>query len=221
MIRALKFQARFGFHFDQKTEKALQLCKEEIIKSAPARVLEEMFKMLESAHSEEFFKLLRNYDFLEILFPCFHHFFFGPSEEKAFAYLHAIDEFHGKREEKLDRALLMAALVFPILEQELVTLSEDRQTPLTFHEIIHLSRSLLQGIDTSSFAHFPKKLISICHAILALQYRLSPLAGSPKFHARFTRSFEFDLALQFLNIRSKFHPELHELYSSWKKARSQ
>jgi poly(A) polymerase len=220
MIRALKFQARFGFHFDHKTQKALEMCKEEITKSAPARVLEEMFKMLESAHSREFFKLLRNYDFLEILFPCFHHFFLGPSEEKAFGYLGAIDQFHTQHEQKLDRALLMTSLVFPILEQELITLSADRQTPISFHEILHLSRSLLQGIDTSSFAHFPKKLMAICHAILSLQYRLTPIGGAPKFHGRFTRSFEFQLALDFLRLRCIFHPELEELYSSWKKAKS-
>ena len=47
MLRLLKFQARFGFSIDPKSERATHICKEEILKSAPARILEEIFKMLE------------------------------------------------------------------------------------------------------------------------------------------------------------------------------
>lgn len=129
MIRLLKFRARFGFHVDPKSEKALHQCQEEILKSAPARVLEEVFKMLESGHATSFFHLMSKNNFLETLFPCFHHFFCGPAQDIAYTYLSTVDDIHQKTGSAMDRAELLAALVFPILEQELIALSQDRQMP--------------------------------------------------------------------------------------------
>ncbi len=218
MIRLLKFRARFDFEVDPKCEKAINTLQEEILKSAPARVLEEIFKMLESGFAANFFTLMSKSSFLEILFPCFHHFFCGASQEIAYSYLNAIDAIHHKYDMVLDRAELLAALVFPILEQELITLSEDRQMHLSYGDIVHLSHSLLRGITTSSFAHFPKKIVAITHYILTTQYRLTPLSGRPRFSSRFPSPQDFRLALNFLNIRSQVDPELQDLYLSWKKA---
>jgi poly(A) polymerase len=220
MIRLLKFRARFGFEVEHKSQKALDTCKEEILKSAPARVLEEIFKMLESCHASKFFSLMCDHEFLEILFPCFHHFFCGPSKKIAYNYLHTIDEMQLKNQEPLDRSLLLSALVFPILEQELITLSEDRQMALGFGDIVHLSHSLLRGITTSSFAHFPRKIIATCHFIMTAQYRLTPTRGNPRFQTRFSNAQDFQLALLFLKVRGHVNPELNELYASWKKAHS-
>lgn len=219
MIRLLKFHARFGFAIDHKCEVALKQCKEEIVKSAPARILEEFLKMLESGSSCPFFTLCHRYDFLEILFPCFHHFFSGPAAEIALNYLRAIDDAQKTENAPLDRGLLVAALVFPILEQELITLTDDRQGPLTFGEIVNLSHSLFRGISTSSFTHFPKKMVTTAHFISVLQYRLAPLKGQPRFNSRFPSHDDFVLALQFLKLRSILHPELKELYTAWKQAR--
>lgn len=218
MIRLLKFRARFGFEIENKAEKALHACREEILKSAPARVLEEMFKMLESGYSARFFELMTESSFLDVLFPCFHHFFSGEMREIAYTYLKTIDEFHLRAASPLNRALLMSCLVFPILEQELITLSSDRQAPLSMGDIVHLSQTLLQGIDTSSFAHFPKKILGATHFIITSQFRLTPFKGRPKFHSRISHSEEFDLAMQFFAVRSKINPELKELYLEWKKA---
>lgn len=218
MIRLLKFRARFGFEVEHKCQKAMHACKEEILKSAPARVLEEIFKMLESGSAANFFSLMFSHDFLEILFPCFHHFFSGASKEIAYSFLQTIDEMQRKEKSALDRAELLAALVFPILEQELITLSEDRQMALSFGDIIHLSHSLLRGITTSSFAHFPRKLIANTHYIMTTQYRLTPTRGKPRYQTRFSSPSDFESALRFLNVRCHVNPELKEYYLSWNKA---
>lgn len=59
MIRLLKFQARFNFKIEDETVQALDLCKKEIIKSSQARILEELFRMLQSGSSMPFFELLQ------------------------------------------------------------------------------------------------------------------------------------------------------------------
>lgn len=58
MIRMQKFRARFGFLVQPEALEALEKCREEIRKSAPARVLEEILRMLESGSAEDFFASL-------------------------------------------------------------------------------------------------------------------------------------------------------------------
>jgi poly(A) polymerase len=215
MIRLLKFKARFGFAIDPKAEHAMHSCLEEILKSAPARILEEMFKMLESGAAAPFFKLMAQYGFLELLFPCFFHFL--ASSEHNFRFLKVIDEHHATHPEKLDRTLLLLALIFPILEQELITLREDRGQPLSYGDIYHLSETLAQGIATSSFCHFPKRLLYVTHIMAAAQFRLTPLAGPPKFGGRFIHSRDSELAVQFLGLRAKVDHELLPIYTEWKR----
>ncbi len=218
MIRLLKFHARFGFSIDHKTERALHACKEEIMKSAPARLLEEFFKMLESGYASAFLDLMAAYDFLLILFPCFHHFLWGPSKTIAHEYLRAIDDFHRIRPAPLHRSILLAAIVFPILEQELNTLTQDRGRPLSMQDVLHLSETLLNGIDTTSFAHFPRRLMMGAHLVTTNQFRLTPFNTKPKFHGRFTKTEEFYYSLQFLGIRTKVRHELKDIYEDWKKS---
>ena len=218
MIRLLKFRARFDFHVDPHAQRAMKTCQEEILKSAPARVLEEVFKMLESGYASNFFTLLADHNFLEILFPCFHHFFCGSSQKIAYSFLDVIDQIHHKYDMTLDRSELLAGLIFPILEQEIIALSEDRQMPLSYGDIVHLTQSLLRGITTSSFAHFPKKIVALTQYILTTQYRLTPLTGKPRFHSRSSSQHDFKMAINFLNIRSQVNPEMQEVFLSWKKA---
>jgi len=215
MIRLLKFQARFGFHSEEKTLAALCECREEIIKSSPARLLEEIFKMLESGKSSPFFRLLREHDFLELLFPCFQHFFIGPSQKKAFSYLHTIDT----AKYAIRREVLIASLIFPIFEEEIETLCHDRNTPLPMREISHLAKTLLHGISTSSFVHLPKKLLGYVYLIIVNQFRLTPIGREPKFQSRFQTKEDFSLALYLLRIRAKIQPDLESLLEEWEKIR--
>lgn len=216
MIRLLKFQARFGFRCDESAIHALAKCQHEIIKSAPARVLEELLKMLESGKSEAFFSLLTEYGFTHLLLPCLHHFFSNKETKNlALSYLRAADERSAQPNLPINRATLLSALLFPILEQEVFTLCEDRQLILPLKDIVLLTESLLHGIATSSFVHFPKKLL--CSVFLALtnQFRLTPLKGEPRYHARFSSKEDFETSLDFLRLRCLVHPELGHFLERW------
>lgn len=216
MIRLLKFQARLNFTIEHKTQQSLHSCRDEIIKSSPERILEEFFKMLESGAAQPFFALMQSSGFMEMLLPCMHHFFGGEWGETAMKYLTAIDTYHKHHPEKLPRDILFTALVFPILEQELLTLSEHRnQQPIPFQDIVHLSETLLQGINSSSFIHLPKKMLYMVHILSVLQYRLTPMNEPPKFLPRYTRTNDFHLALQFLQLRAAVDKHLHSLFTEW------
>lgn len=216
MIRLLKFQARFGFRCDDKALLALKKCRHDILKSAQARILEEILKMLESGKADPFFRLMSDYGFIDLLFPCFQHFFSGSTKESAAAFLRAVDELNTRPHDyKLDRSILLSAIVFPILEKEIALLSEDRHDVISMREIVHLTETLLHGISTSSFVHFPKKLLSNVFLIIANQFRMTPLKGPSRFNARFHSQEEFFLSLGFLRLRTLVNPELGPIYDSW------
>lgn len=201
MLRCLKFKARFNFECEEKTEQAMKECAREIVKSSEARVLEELLKMLESTKAAPFFELLEEYHFLEMLLPCFHHFFTGKKALQAHTYLHVIDSYMTTHKETMSRPVLLSALIFPILEQEVLHLSRDRQSPLALGEIYHLTETLLKGIQSSSFVHFPKKLLHDTYMVLANQFRLTPIQSKQKKQIRFTSEEDKTIALAFLDVR--------------------
>lgn len=222
MIRLLKFQARFGFQCDDRALAAIKKCRRELLKSAHARVLEELLKMLESGKADSFFRRMTDHGFIELLLPCFHHFLSGPTKKIASAYLKAVDEAQKHRNSPpLDRAVLLSALIFPILEEELITLSTDRQEPISMKDIVHLTDTLLHGIIVTSFVHFPKKLLANTYLTIVNQFRMTPLHGNPKFHIRFHSQEDRLLSLELLRLRAHVNPELQPVCAQWEAAVAQ
>ena len=123
MLRLLKFRARFKFKICPITLKALDKCQEEILKSAPARLLEETLRMLESGASEPFFRLMLKHRFLDILFPWLTHFLQGPSQDNVFKLLKQADTYNKKQirhnRPTTSRNSLFACFIFPILQKEI------------------------------------------------------------------------------------------------------
>lgn len=214
MIRMLKFQARFGLNCEASSLEALSRCRHQILNSAHARVLEEILKMLESGKAQAFFQLLSEHRFIDLLLPCFEHFLAGPTKKTAYAYLRAVDAAHSAGE-VLRRPVLLSALIFPILEQELQLLSQDRLSPLSMRDITHLTHTLLHAVSTSCFVHFPKRLLILSSMIMLNQFRMAPLQGPPKLHARFHSAEDFSLALEFLRVRCRLNTSLSDPLSAW------
>jgi poly(A) polymerase len=217
MIRLLKFQARFNFDIVPEAKDALYKCKEEIIKSSPARILEEIFRMLESGYSSPFFHLMTKSGILELLFPCLTHFLEGKHGEEVYAYLASADQLNAKDPKNLlDRSLLISCLLYPILEHELRRQYLDKGVIPHIGEIMLLTSSLIKGFVTSSFSHFPKRHSSTMGFILATQFRLTPPSGKRHPRPKVIRNKEFSLALTFLQIRSLVDQKLVESYQYWK-----
>ena len=217
MIRLLKFKARFAFTVDEKTQKALEACREEIFKSAPARILEEFLRMLESGSSAPFFELMRENGFLDALFPWLDTFLNGSHGEDVMQLLAVADHLHKNYYRyPVDRSILASCLIYPLLEKEMeLKFLKHGHTP-HFGEILVLIGSLLQGIHASSFAHFPKKLLSQLSFILSHQYRLIPPGGKKIHPSRLLKQEDFPLAVRFLKFRATANPELMETYQKWK-----
>jgi poly(A) polymerase len=218
MIRMQKFRARFGFHADPLAVRALSDCRMDIIKSSPARVLEEIFRMLESGSSEPFFRLLVESDLLSILFPALSDFFHQEISDSIYAYLRAADSMNIKGHYRvLDRSLLTAAILFPILENEIKKeIAKENQIP-HLGEVMKLSEKLVHDLLFQAFSHFPRRIRLGALNILQLQYRLTPLEKSRRLRMRFIRQKGFHYALTFLKLRALLEPGLFKTYEYWKR----
>ncbi len=69
MLRAVALAARLGFTIDRDTVEAIHFLRGEIIKSSPARVLEELYKILRQGASRKTFELLHEHGLLAYMLP--------------------------------------------------------------------------------------------------------------------------------------------------------
>lgn len=220
MIRLLKFRARYGLEIEQETKQALINCRIEIVKSSPARILEEMLRMLESGAAARFFHLLLKSGLLGLIFPSLEAFIQKEEGQKIYRLLEMADQMHQKRKSKpLDRSLLVACLIFPILEQEVALRTLQQGAPPHQGEITTLSAEVTRAIIATSFSHFPRRISTLMNSLMAMQYRLKPLAGGKRpSRTKLFASKDFPLALTFLQLHSAIDKEWASCYQSWKAA---
>ncbi len=215
MIRLLKFRARFGFQLHVESKKALIKCREEIVKSSQARVLEEMLRMMESGASAPFFSLMMESGLLGLLFPALDTFLKGPKGKQSFLYFTGADKINQTlTKQKLDRSVLMACILYPMLEQEVEEKYLSQGNTPHLGEVIMSATAILKNFTHNSFSAFPRRITVMTHAIMSSQYRLTP--SKQAYSNKVFRYKEFPLALSFLQIRALVNKELIEVYSHWK-----
>lgn len=217
MIRLLKFHARLNFEMSPDAYRALLECREEIVKSSPARILEEILRMLESGSSAAFFHELEKAGMLELLLPCLSYFLLSTNGARLYDYLKAADQLIIERPHRLvDRSVLVANLLYPILEQEVIRHAEKNKTVPHIGDVTLLTTSLIKAIMTTSFPHFPKRLGAMMGYILATQYRFTPMSGKRHHHPKVLQQKEFPLALDLFKIRTLLDSSLEPNYTTWK-----
>src|SRR5438477_3336766 len=69
MLRAVALAARLGFTIDRDTLEAVRALRAEIVKSSPARILDELYKILRQGASRQTFQLLHDVGVLAYLLP--------------------------------------------------------------------------------------------------------------------------------------------------------
>ena len=69
MLRAAALAARLGFTIDRDTAEAIRFLRGEIVKSSPARILDELYKVLRHGASRKAFQLLHDLGLLAYLLP--------------------------------------------------------------------------------------------------------------------------------------------------------
>lgn len=215
LLRLIKFQARYGFKIDSSTAEVISLCRGEIVKSSPARILEEFLRMLESGAAAPFFRLMAEHNFLSILFPRFMQALRTPKGKLVFHYLACADQlYQHKGKNTLDRAVLTSCLIFPLLEQELHRQFLSKKQIPHIGEITIVASTLIKEILVQAFSHFPRRITSLMVSILVAQYRITPLTGKRHYRDKLFRHKDFDLALKFLKLRAMVDAQWVDIYTS-------
>lgn len=216
MIRLLKFQARFGLHLDPEAKVATLECRKEILKSSQARILEEIFRMLESGASSNFIKLLSEYGFLELLLPSLDLFLDSEEGSDIYAYLQEIDNKIKENKIPPSRSLLIAALLWPYLNHLLKIRFIERKKHPHLGDIHQLCHEMFIQVFQPFFL-IPKRLKAIASSLMIFQYRLTPLLEKrPIKKYRFINHPDFQESLALLELRSFIEPALKSPYEEWK-----
>lgn len=217
MIRLLKFQARLGFKASQDVESGLNDCLPEITKSSPARVLEELFRMMESCASAKFFKMMLESGLCSRLSPKLAEQLGGPLGPSIFSYLSAADQINQNSSRfPIERPVLAASFLFPLLDAVLHTQFFKVGITPNQGEIFTIAHTLTKDIMVASFSHFPRRISAAITYILVTQYRLTPLKSKRQHHIRLFRVREFPQALRFLKIRATVDSSLQNIYIGWR-----
>jgi poly(A) polymerase len=219
MLRLIKFRARFGFEIEEETKQALISSRKEITKSSPARILEEILRMLESGSSAQFIHLMTQSKMLHLLFPPLTDFIESKNGKVIFELLHVADQIHRQKPvQTLTRPILASCLLFPILEREIKMRYTDQDKNPHLGDVMLAASDLLRHILISSFSHFPRKLTTETISIMTMQYRLTPPSGKHSIRHKSLSMKEFPESLQFLKMRAVLNPELLNPYKSWNNA---
>ena len=209
MIRLLRFQARLDFCIEDKALRALKKHKKEILKSAPARVLEEILRMLESGYAEPFFSKMQKFGLLDLILPKLDANL--SLTKRIHAFLSLADQINKQETRPISRGVLLSGLFFPLLEDSVMHAQTHEDKPLHLGEIFALSQKLLRQSFTPFFVRFPKKLKVETQQILWNQYRLTQKKRYPL--SRLMRDETIKDSIRFLKLRSLLDPSLFKTYT--------
>jgi len=216
MLRLLKFQARLGFEVDPEAHIALLECREEIVKSSPARILEEMLRMLESGAAKSFIQLLNHHGMMQLLLPEIAHFIEKEEEgSDVYSFLDEVDSiFQDPSSENLERPILLSTFAYPLLQKRLQTQFLDRDQIPHLGAIERFSHDLILEVFQSFFL-IPRRLKISMTNILTGQYRLTPFRKKKISRKRIPKERDFHLVLKFLRLRCRLEPGLQKIYEEW------
>src|SRR5687768_15786731 len=112
MLRAVVLAARLQFTIDDPIVEAIQVHKHEMARSAPARLVEEYYKILRSGHGKEAFRQLRDTGLLKAITPEL-----GAAPDALWRAVGALDRYRTRFEESpgtLTNAILAGTLLVPL-----------------------------------------------------------------------------------------------------------
>ncbi|HEX9202348.1 MAG TPA: polynucleotide adenylyltransferase PcnB, partial [Vicinamibacteria bacterium] len=116
MLRAVALAARLDFRIDRDTAEAIRGLRGEIVRSSPARILDEFYKILRQGRSRETFRKLHDLGLLAYLLPEADQ-AISNGGERLLGSLARLDEYRnasGASPEQLTNPLLMGSLLVPL-----------------------------------------------------------------------------------------------------------
>ncbi|GMG86426.1 polynucleotide adenylyltransferase PcnB [Biformimicrobium ophioploci] len=191
MLRAVRFAAKLDFDIEKKTAQPLAELAPLLRNIAPARLFEEVLKLLMAGHAERTFELLVEYGLWQHLFPQSAAVLDDPVAEKLTRQGMRNTDDRIRRDLRVTPAFIFATLLWPALLRE-----RDRQLQRGLPEIPAIQQAA-QKVIGHQMAHtaIPKRFILTMREIWDLQARLPRREGKRAQqlmeHPRFRAGYDF------------------------------
>jgi poly(A) polymerase len=201
MLRAVAMAARLGFRIDGPIDQAIAGTRGEIARSAPARLIEEFYKLLRSGSSEQAFRMMADRKLLE---PVAHQ-LQSHADSRLWRSLSALDAYRRRFDDipdTLTNAILLGSLIVPLgysLRSLLPVPSSDddrRKEPRLSIGILPIARRDVERL----------------RQILSLQQRLMDMNLSPRAKRALMHRGPFRDAMTWLEI----HGQAPEVVEHWR-----
>jgi poly(A) polymerase len=199
MLRAVRFAAKLGFQIENNTAAAITKVYQLLADIPPARLFDEVLKLLMHGHALSTFHLLRQYQLFGILFP---------ATEAALAndpgyYLTFIEQALTNTDKRIRSskrvtpAFLFAALLWPALKEQEKVFSQGDASPIY---ALHQAAGEVTTRQCQRVA-IPRRFTLPMREIWELQLRLPRRAGSQTF--RLMENKRFRAGYDFLLLREE------------------
>jgi poly(A) polymerase len=200
MLRAVVFASRLGFAIDPPVVAAITRHKRLITSAAPARLMEEYFKILRSGSAAATFRMMAEVGLLRAATPEVP----SPLPAELVRSLDALDAYRARFDrvpDTLTTPLLLGSLVVPLglLRRRLKRRHDEEEPP---------PRERLPSLGVLPV---PRRDVERLTQVLGLQRRLLDLAASPRAQWGLTHRASLRDALTWLEI----HGEAPQLVAHW------
>ncbi len=211
-LRAARFAAKLGFQLDEATDVAIEHTRHLLADAAPARLFDELLKLMHSGHAVESFLQLRYHHLFEFLFPqCDALLDAENGDAYGWFIRHALENTDRRinNGQPVTPAFLVAVMLWGTVKNRMDELA-DSEPPSVAVQIAG-QEAVMEAIRHIAI---PKRFSIAAREIWALQNRLTRRSGKQPF--RLLEHPRFRAAYDFLCLRaSSGEDELQELCQWW------
>jgi poly(A) polymerase len=200
MLRAVAMAARLGFRIDSPVDEAIASHRSAIARSAPARLTEELYKLLRSGSAERAFRMLAERRLLEPIAQELQH----GATDRLWESLAALDAYRRRFDDipsTLTNAVLLGSLLVPLGHS-------FRSSPPPPREGERRKEPRL----ALGMLPLPRRDVERLRQILGLQRRLIDMGLSPRARRALMHRGPFRDALTWLEI----HGQVPEVVEHWR-----
>ena len=212
ILRAVRFASKLGLDIESRTYAAMEGAVEDLPRCAPARLLEETFRLIRGGVAAPSLRLLSALDALKVLLPPVAAYLKDNGRrgrDTFYAYAEALDR-RVASGEQLDDSILLAALLVPIAQTAPIVESAD---PAVRPSVAQAIEDLLAEFVQS--ARLPRRIAERCRLLLIAQRTLT--GERRRRTGAFRRHPLFNDALIVFEISVEATGEHRQALEAWKR----
>lgn len=212
MMRAIEFASRLGFEIESETYAAILRHRNEILKSSPPRVSEEILDLLRRGWSRGAIRLMVDSALLEPLLPEVYRAIKGDRAPYFWKMLEVLDR-TVQSGRKIPDAVLLSALLLPFVIDELELEEQRRHGRMRIGEVLVFIRDLIQAVCARMA--LPAGTRHQIEQALETLWRLLEPPSDRRSQFRFVYREPFDDALSLLELYALSSGKYVDVYRQW------